>query len=487
MPARLAAAIVAVLAAGFIAACATPEATRPVVEVPASWPNVSITEQSLATRPWGEIFRAPDVDGLIREALVANTDLRVAADRVELARAQFGITRSVLFPQLDAGAAYTRQRQPGLDPSDNVVSESASLALLMPTWEIDFWGRVRSATEAARRDLLATEEDRKALYTSIVAQVATGYLGLLAFDAQLEIARQTAETRRESLRLIDARLRGGVASRLELNDAITLVAGAEATIALLERQRSRAENALALLVGRNPGPIVRSTRLAEYPLPPELPAGLPSALLTRRFDIRAAEQTMRASEASVDAARLAFFPVVSLTGLLGFASPALRDLFDSGRYAWSVSPAITLPIFNAGRLQSNVEAAQAQQRIAVERYKLSIRNAFAEVADALVDYERLGEERAAVATSASANRERLRLSELRYRAGVAAYFEVLDSSRQLFDAELTLVNSTVDQYRAVIELYRALGGGYDPVVDLPPPEFPGSPVAPRGVRASVPQ
>jgi multidrug efflux system outer membrane protein len=254
---------------------------------------------------------------------------------------------------------------------------------------------------------------------------------------------------------------------------------------LLERQRSRAENALALLVGRNPGPIVRTTRLAEYPLPPELPAGLPSALLNRRFDIRAAEQTMRASDASVDAARLAFFPVVSLTGLLGFASPALRDLFDSGRYAWSVSPAITLPIFNAGRLQSNLEAAQAQQRIAIERYKFSIRNAFAEVADALVDYERLGEERAAVATSASANRERLRLSELRYRAGVAAYFEVLDSSRQLFDAELTLVNSTVDQYRAVIELYRALGGGYDPEADLPPPGFPGSPADRPGTRAGT--
>ena len=178
------------------------------------------------------------------------------------------------------------------------------------------------------------------------------------------------------------------------------------------------------------------------------------------------------------------FPAVSLTGLVGLASPALRDLFDSGRYAWSISPAITLPIFNAGRLQSNVEAAQAQQRIAVERYRFAIRNAFGEVSDALVEYERRGEERAALATSVGANRERLRLSELRYRAGVAAYFEVLDSSRQLFDAELALVNATVAQYRAVIELYRALGGGYDPAVDIPPPDFPATPFAPSGVRAS---
>jgi outer membrane protein, multidrug efflux system len=481
------AAMVALFAVGLSAACAKPETTKPVLEIPASWPNVSITEQSLAERPWGQIFRAPDVDALIREALVNNTDLRIAADRVELARAQFGITRSALFPALDGSGAYTRQRLPGLNPNENSVSESASLVLSVPTWEIDLWGRVRSATEAARRDLLASEEARKSLYTSIVSQVANGYLRLLELDAQLDLSRDTLGTRRESQRLIDARLRGGVASRLELNDAISLVAGAEQTIASLERVRSQTENALAILVGRNPGSIVRTVRLAQYALPPELPAGLPSALLTRRFDIRAAEESLRASDANVDAARLAFFPAVTLTGLVGLASPALRDLFDSGRYAWSISPAVTLPIFNAGRLQSNLEATQAQQRIAVEQYRFAVRNAFGEVSNALVDYERLGEERAALATSVAANRERLRLSELRYRAGVAAYFEVLDSSRQLFDAELALLNSTASQYRAVIELYRALGGGYDPEVDLPPPGVPANPLAPPGVRASGPQ
>jgi multidrug efflux system outer membrane protein len=461
----LRAAIAAILAACFAGACAKPEFAKPVVDIPPAWPRVSITEQSIAERPWGEIFRAPEIDELIREALANNTDLRLAADRVELARAQFGITRSALLPSVDLGAAYARQRAPGLNPNQNVVSESASLALLVPTWEIDLWGRVRSAAEAARRELLASEEDRKALYTSLVAQVASGYLRLIEIDAQLELSRETLGTRRESQRLIDARLRGGVASRLELNDAISLVAGAEQTIASLERTRSTAENAVAILVGRNPGPIARNMRLVQFPLPPELPAGLPSMLLARRFDIRAAEETLRASDANVDAARLAFFPAITLTGLAGLASPALRDLFDSGRYAWSIAPALTLPIFNAGRLQSNLEAAQAQQRIAVERYRFAVRNAFGEVSNALVDYERLGEERAALAVAVTANRERLRLADLRYRAGVAAYFEVLDSSRQLFEAELALLNSTAGQYRAVIDLYRALGGGYDPSVD----------------------
>jgi multidrug efflux system outer membrane protein len=482
--ARRLAAATPLVAALAMNGCALPEPSRPDVAVPAAWPNVSITEQTLADRPWGEVFRSPEVTALVREAIAGNSNLAIAADRVELARAQFGLARSAIFPELVGSFGVTRQRQPGLAPDDNVVSESASLVLAVPTWEIDLWGRVRSATEAARRDLLAAEENRKALFTSLVAEVALGYLRLLEFDAQIAIARETASSRRESLRLVEARFRGGVASRLEVNDATTLVAGADRSIAQLERARSQTENALSILLGRNPGPIPRSQRLASYALPPELPAGLPSMLLVRRFDVRGAEQALYAADANIQAARLAFFPAISLSGLLGFASPALRDLFDSGRYAWSVSPAITLPIFNAGRLQSNVEAAQAQQRIALESYKASIRTAFAEVSDALVAYERFGEERSALAVSVDANRERVRLSTLRYRAGVASYFEVLDASRQLFDAELQLVNVTSDQYRSIVQLYRALGGGYDPAVDVPPAGLPSGPLAPPGTRAA---
>jgi multidrug efflux system outer membrane protein len=353
---------------------------------------------------------------------------------------------------------------------ENKVYEAALLGLALSTWEIDLWGRVRSAAEGARRQVLAADELRLAAQVSIVAQVATLYVQLLELDTQLDIARRTADSRRESLRLVDLRYRGGVASKLEVQDATTLVAGAEQSIAELERGRARAENALAVLVGRLPGPIARSPTLRAFATPAQLPAGMPSELLLRRPDVRAAEQALLAADANIDAARKAFYPSITLTGLLGFASPQLRDLFDSGRYAWQLSPAVTLPIFTAGRLQSNLEASEAQRAIALEQYKLAVRVAFREVDDALSDYLRYTEERAALAKAVDAHRERLRLSELRYRGGVASYFEVLDSSRQLFQAELQLVQSLSGQYAAVIDLYRALGGGYEPLsspVDLP--------------------
>jgi multidrug efflux system outer membrane protein len=466
----------AVAAALLATACATPEPSLPTTPVPDGWRSPAKTADSLAERPWGKVFEGRELDALIQEALVNNSDLRIAADRVELARAQFGFQRSFLFPAVGVSATGTRQRGPVPGSTDNAVSESASLGLAVPTWEIDLWGRVRSATEASRRDLLATEDTRRALYTAIIAQVASGYLELLSLDAQLAASRRTAATRREALRLIELRYKGGVASRLELNDQISLVAGADRAIASLERARSLAENSLSTLVGRNPGPIARERQLADLALPAELPAGLPSAVLIRRFDILAAEQTLYGADANIDAARKAFFPTITLTGIVGFASPALRDLFDSGRYAWSASPGIGLPIFNAGRLTSNLEAAQAQQRIAVEQYKRTIRNAFREVEDALASYQRLTEERKALTDAVNANRERLRLSELRYKAGVAAYFEVLDSSRQLFDSELSLIQITAAQYQTVIQLYQALGGGYDPSTATAPslPETPYS-------------
>jgi outer membrane protein, multidrug efflux system len=479
MSARRATIAWTIAAALLATACATPEPTRPVTTVPDGWRGPATTTDNLADRPWGKVFEGRELDALIAEALANNSDLRIAADRVELARAQFGFQRSFLYPAVGLSATGTRQRTPVPGSTDNAVSESASLGLAVPTWEIDLWGRVRSATEAARRELLATEGTRRALHASIVAQVASGYLELLSLDAQLEASRRTAAARRESLRLIELRYRGGVASRLELNDQISLVAGADRATASLERQRSLAENALSTLVGRNPGPIMRQRQLADLTLPVELPAGLPSALLTRRYDVLAAEERLYGADANIDAARKAYFPTITLTGIVGFASPALRDLFDSGRYAWSASPGIGLPIFNAGRLTSNLEAAQAQQRIAVEQYKLTIRVAFREVEDALASYQRLTEERTALTQATNANRERLRLSELRYRAGVAAYFEVLDSSRQLFDSELALIQVTAGQYQSVIQLYQALGGGYD-ASTAAAPSLPATPYsAPR--------
>jgi len=262
-----------------------------------------------------------------------------------------------------------------------------------------------------------------------------------------------------------------------VQDATTLVAGAEQTIAELRRALARTENALSVLLGRNPGPIARSRKLQEFPIPAELPAGLPSELLLRRPDVRAAEQALAGAEANVEAARLAFFPTITLSGLLGFASPALKDLFDSGRYAWQVGPAIGIPIFTAGRLSSNLEGTQAQRAILQEQYKQSVRVAFQDVNDALSDFQRYSEERAALVTAADANRERLRLSDLRYRGGVASYFEVLDASRQLFEAELRLTQVLGSQYNSVIELYRALGGSYD--IQQVQGDLPATPLSPR--------
>ena len=477
---RVALALVAALA---LAGCETAPPTKPAADVPQGWRETAITASSLAERPWGELFRAEELDALIREALAANSDLRIAAERVELARAQFGIQRSALFPDLSGQFGVDRQRFPAGGADENVVSESALLGLALSPWEIDLWGRVRAATESARRQLLSSEEVRLAAQASIVAQVASLYVRLLTSDEQLLIARETAVTRRESLRLIDARFRGGVASKLEVQDATSLVAQAEQSIAELERLRTRSENALSVLVGRNPGAIRRERSLREFALPDQLPAGVPSDLLLRRPDLRAAEQSLAAQDANVEAARKAFFPVISLTGIVGFASPALRDLFDGGRYAWQVSPAVTIPIFNAGRLQSNLEGAQASQRIAVEQYKQVVRVAFREVDDALADYRRYGEQRVALSVSVGANRERLRLSQLRYRGGVAAYFEVLDSSRQLFDSQLQHVQALGAQYVSIVELYRALGGGYEP--QSSPTDLPPAPHSPRRSSAAA--
>jgi len=473
---------VAIGAASTLAGCQLAAPTRPDAVVPASWRTPASTERSLAELRTSEVFRIDELDALSREALAANADLVVAAQRVELARSQFGIQRSLLYPQLGGSLTYDRGRFPVGNVDENVVSSSAFLGLSLATWEIDLWGRVRSAAEGARRQVLSSEELRLAAQVAIVSQVATLYLRTLELDLNLEISQRTLATRRESLRLVTLRYQGGVASKLEVQDATTLVAGAEQTIAEFQRALARTENALSVILGRNPGPIARSRRLEELPLPALLPAGLPSELLLRRPDIRAAEQALAAADANVEAARLAFFPSITLSGLLGFASPALKDLFDSGRYAWQVAPAIGVPIFTAGRLQSNLEGAEAQRAIALEQYRQAVRTAFQDVDDALSDFQRYSEERTALAKGVAANRERLRLSELRYKGGVASYFEVLDASRQLFEAEVRLTQSLAGQYGAVIELYRALGGGHE--LRIAQADLPEAPAAPRRAGAS---
>jgi multidrug efflux system outer membrane protein len=323
---------------------------------------------------------------------------------------------------------------------------------------------VRSLNEAAYRNFIASEENRRALHTSLIAQVTVTYLDLMSLDAQLETAKQTAKTRNDSLRLVKLRFNNGVVSAVDLHQSESLLAGAENTIADLERRRAQTENALSVLIGRNPGPVNRQSRLSDFTLPPQLPAGLPSQLIERRPDVRAAENTLAASEANVDAARKAYLPTISLTAFLGFISPEGSTLFDNNRRASSVNPAINLPIFTAGRLESSVDAARAQQTIALEQYRQSVQLALREVEDALVAYQRLREQRDSQQRVADAERKRLRLTQSRYRGGVSSYFEVLDAERQSFSADLSLLQTTRDVYASVVQLYRALGGGWTPSV-----------------------
>jgi multidrug efflux system outer membrane protein len=444
--------------------CSTsPVDLNEAANAPDTWRGPAVTERALSDRPWGDLFHSEQLDALIREALAGNTDLLVALQNVEIARAQFGITRSYLFPSLGAQFDYTKARQPapGLPPP-NVTGESSSLGFFIPTWEIDLFGRLRAATEAQRRLMLASEDTQWAVYVSLIGAVSRGYLRLLDLDNQALVARQQVEARRESLRVVSARHKAGISAGSDLRQAESNLAQAEAAVAQIEKARTQSENALAVLVGRNPGPIERQAAMPDADLPPQLPAGMPSQLLERRPDVLAAEQTVRASEANVDAARRAYFPTITLTAFLGYASPVLSGLFDDGRSAWSVAPAVTAPIYTWGRLSSNVDQARAQQLIAVEQYRQTVRTAFKEVDDALVGYQRNVEQREALQRAVKANRERARLAELRYRNGVTIYLEVLIAQQDVFESELRLSSSASDVYQSVVDLYVALGGGWQP-------------------------
>jgi multidrug efflux system outer membrane protein len=435
-------------------------AVVPEVPTPAAWRTPTVEARSLADRDWREVFVGAELPALIDEALVHNSDLVIATARIDEARARYGLQRAQRLPTLALDGSYTRQRQPAGVAAANLDSELTALGLALPAWELDLWGRLADLNEAARERLLQTAHAREALRLSLIAEVASLYVELLAFDAELDVARSTAASRRESLRMVQLRFDGGVAAGVDLQQARTSLAAAERREASLARQRALTENALAVLVGRAPGAVTRETKLREFKLPPELAAGLPSGLLARRPDILAAEAALEATDADVEAARKAWFPTISLTGFLGLVSPQLSALFDDGRDAWSVTPAVTQPIFTAGRLDANLELARASQAVAAEQYRLTVRTAFREVDDALVSYHELREERLALDRAVSADRERLRLVELRYATGVSSYFEVLDSQRELFESELDRIRATAAAYLSVIQLYRALGGGW---------------------------
>lgn len=455
-----------------LSACAVgPNYKRPQVTVPSNFrapePLPEPHAASLANLKWFEVFHDTKLQDLIRAALVNNYDLRDAIARVEEARANLGITRSNQLPQINASGEVeiTRLSRNGqlplpasFVPNQNRNWGQAALNLL--SFEIDIWGSLRRATEAARATLLSAEENRKAVVSTLVGEVAADYFQLLELDYELEISRNTLETRRESLRLVRERQGGGVATLLDLRQAEQLVSTAAESIPILQQQTEQTENQISLLLGRNPEMVVRGHSLIEQYVPPEVPAGLPSALLERRPDVRAAEQALIAANANIGVAKAAYFPQISLSGTIGGQSSRLANLFSGPNGAWSFVPQITQPIFAGGRIKSGVRLAEAQREQAQVAYERSIETAFREVSDALIAHQRTRESRLEQQKLVTALQDRKRLAYVRYRGGVDTQLNALDADRDLFQAELSLAQIRYSELVSLVQLYKALGGGW---------------------------
>jgi len=448
-----------------------PDYQRPKVAIPVNFrapsPLPADEAASIGDLKWFEVFRDESLKSLISTALVNNYDLRDAVARVEEARASLGMTRSNQFPSFSANGSvavnrFSRDGQTALSPaflpSQNRTFGSASLALL--SFEIDIWGRLRRATEAARANLLSADENRKAVVTTLVSDVATSYLTLCELDYALEISLRTLRTREQSLELTRTRQRGGVGTLLDLRQAEQLVDTAAQTIPVIRQQIEQTENQINLLQGRNPGEVSRGRTFGVEFLPPEVPAGIPSRLLARRPDIHAAEQNLIAANAEIGVARAAYFPQVSLSGFLGGQSTQLSSLFAGPHTAWSLVPQVSQPIFTAGRLKSTVRLTEAERERALVHYEKTIQTAFAEVSNALIAHQRMRESREKQEALVAALQDRLRLAYVRYRGGVDTQLNALDADRDLFAAELGLAQIRLDESLTVVQLYKALGGGW---------------------------
>ena len=428
---------------------------------PATQPD----RQSLADMKWFEVFKDEKLQDLINDALTNNYDLREAVARIEAARANVGITRSEQFPTIVASSDVINQRQSRSStfdlPSPVQRDRSfGSVLLNLLTFEIDIWGRLRKQTAAARADLLATEEARRVVLTTLISDVATAYFGLREFDFELDISRRTLVSREESLRLIRLRQQRGVATMLEVRQAEELVYDAREVIPSLEQGITQTENFLSYLTGKNPGAIARGLSLTEQPQPPEVPAGLPSDLIERRPDIRSAENSLIAASARIEVAKKEYFPRISLTSFLGYESGQLTSLFSGSRNIWNLAGQVSQPIFTGGRIKSNVRFTQAQRDFLLVDYQKTIQSAFREVSDSLIAYQKVKEVRTQRALLVDTLRDRSRLSYLRYTGGVATLLDALDADRELFEAERSLALARRDELLSVVQLYKALGGGW---------------------------
>ena len=422
--------------------------------------------QSFGDLRWFEVFKDDQLQLLIRTAVAQNYNVRQAVARINAARAQLGLARSDQFPNFVASSNLTTQRLPQdgsfreLPPGTQRNLSFGQVLLNLLNFEIDIWGRVRKIKNARRADLKAAEEDRNFVLATVVSTVATAYFQLRELDLELDISKRTLATRQESLRIIKLRADKGVATALDLRQAEQLVYAASATIPDLERTIEQQENLINLLLGQNPAPVPRGRELVAQGLIPTVPPGLPSDLLQRRPDIRSAEQSLVATNFSVEAARAAYFPRISLSGFLGGDSTALSSLFTGAGSVWGFAPQMTQPIFTAGRLKSNVKLNKAQQESAIVGYQSTVQGAFREVSDALIAYRKTVEERAQQELLVQTLQERSRLAYLRYLGGVDTLLSALDADRDLFDAQIVLAQIKLNELTAVVQLYRALGGGW---------------------------
>ena len=424
-------------------------------------------QPSIGDLKWFEVFKDEELRKLVRTAIIQNYDLRAAAARINAARANLGLARSDQFPQFELSANDTvsrfSQNSVNIAGPGQAVGKTRSVGevlLNLLSFELDIWGRLRNRTKAFRAELKASEEDRRAAMTTVVGDVATGYFSLLELDGELDIARRTLSTREQSLRLIKTREQGGVATMLDVRQAEQLVYQASETIPATEQLIEQTENQISLLTGNSPGPIRRGRSLTQQEELPAVPPGLPSSLLERRPDIRSAEQILISRNAFIRVARASYFPTISLTGLLGFQSDQLSNLFSGGSRTWTFLPELTQPIFTAGRLKSNVRFARADQEAALVAYQRTIQTAFREVSDALIAYRKVKEVRTQQELLVTTLRDRSRLAYLRYEGGVDTLLNALDADRDLFNAELNLTLTRRNELLSQVQLYKALGGGW---------------------------
>ncbi len=447
-----------------LAGCAIgPDYRRPEIETPQAWRFEEKEAKDVANAAWWEQFQDPVLNELIQTALRESKDLRIATARVEEFYGLYGATRANLFPQAGYDASGSKQRvtEKGFTPVPAGVSPefNSYQAKFSASWELDIWGKLRRATEAARADLLGTEETRRGVILSLVTSVAAAYIDLRSLDRQFEVAKSTAGSREEFVDIFKRRFSAGTVSELELSQAQSEYFAALAQVPALEKSIAQLENALSVLIGRNPGPVPRGRTIDELAVP-AVPAGLPSDLLARRPDIRQAEQQLIAANARIGVAKGQYFPSISLTGFYGSSSIQLSDLFKGPSRTWSYGGTLAGPIFTAGKIKGKVRAAKAEQQQALFSYQKAIQSGFQEVDNALVDQGRTRVQLDAQKKQVEALRTYARLARLRYNNGYTSYIEVLDAERSLFNGELSYAQTQDVLFRAFVDLYKAMGGGW---------------------------